>query len=102
MPENNCAQLQCLEQLQDSQREVRYNINFNGNNSTERKHALLQQNSKLHNKFKEINAKNAILLDSNSNAVIAYNRNSQNARTNSKIPIETNGSLSFAQQKDFV
>ena len=50
-------------------------INFNSNSSAERKHASLQQNSKLHSKFKETNTKNIILLDSDSNAAITSNNN---------------------------
>ena len=51
------------------------NVNLNSNRSIKRKCALLQQNSKLHNKFKEIDMKNAILLAINSNATMIRNRN---------------------------
>ena len=50
-------------------------INLNNNNSTIRKYALLQQNSKLRNIFKETNVKNVILLDSNSNTATMCNEN---------------------------
>ena len=59
----------------------------------------LQQNSKLYNKFKGINTKNAVLLDSYSNTTIICNKNHAECAqdANNKIPAETNSGLISTQ-----
>ena len=56
------------------------------------------EKSKLHNKFKEISMKNAALLDSDSNTTTMRNENhvEYTQSTNSKMPAETNSSLTSA------
>ena len=59
---------------------------------------MAAKNSKLHNKFKEINTKNAFFLDSDSNAIIICNKNYAEHMwdANSIIPVEMNSSLTPA------
>ena len=72
---------------------VHRSINLNSNNNAARRCVSLQQSAKLHNRFKEINMKKVVLLDSNSNIAMMCHKNYAERvwDTRSSMSIETNG-----------
>ena len=73
-------------------------FNLNSNN-TARRHTSLQQSAKLHNKFKEINAKNTVLLCCDSNLTMKCDKNYIECASDTKslMSAETNTNISYLQ-----